>query len=307
MTRTLVVGGTGKVGREVVAGLLARRAPVRVATRQPDRAREAAPEAESVAFDYDRPETFAAAVAGVERLFLSVRPGDEAADATALPLVDEALRAGVRRVVTLTAMGVDRMPGNALRRIERHVEASGAAWTHLRPNFFMQIFSTPPLVDQVRAVGSLRLPAGQARLSFVDVRDIGAVAVGALLDEGHAGRAYTLTGSEALDHAGVAAAISRVTARPVTYVAVEDDEARGLMAANGLPLARIDRLLAFYRLVRAGACSPVSTDVARVLGRAPIAFAQFTEDHAAAWRRPGSSPHTRDAAPPPSPLSPLRG
>jgi uncharacterized protein YbjT (DUF2867 family) len=215
---------------------------------------------------------FRRALETVDRLFVSVRPGDEAADATAGPLVDEAVRRGVRHIVTLTAMGAERVPDNALRRIERQVEASGATWTHLRPNFFMQIFAVPPLVLQLRAIHSLRVPAADARLSFVDVRDVGAVAVVALLDGRHSGKAYTLTGGEAIDHGAVTHAISRATSQAFNYVPIGEEQARHLMAAGGLPPARVERLIGFYRLVRAGACAELSPNVAGVLGRPPIGF-----------------------------------
>lgn len=315
--RTLVIGATGKVGREVVAGLAGRGETVRGGSRDVVRARRALPRGtEVVEFDYDRPDTFPQAVEKVDRLFLSVRPGDEAADATAGPLIDEAIRRGVRHVVALTAMGVERLPDNALRRIERQVEASGATWTHLRPNFFMQIFAGPPLVGQLRGSGALRLPAAGARLSFVDVRDVAAVAVSALLDVRHAGSAYTLTGGEAIDHAAVAGAISRATGRDFVYVAVGEEEARGMMADGGLPPARVERLVGFYRLVRAGACAPVSPDVEAVLGRPPIGFDAFALDHAAAWGvlggprpEPPIRPPTRTGpgAPAPCPGSPRAG
>lgn len=279
----LVIGATGKVGAEIVKGLAARHARVRAATRQPARFTSCAPNGPTaVEFDYDRPETFAGALDEVNRLFLSVRPGDERADETAIPLIEAALRRGVRRIVTLTAMGVEHMEETALRRIERRIEASQVEWTHLRPNFFMQIFAVPPLLDQVRA-GMLRLPTAGARLSFVDVRDVAAVAVAALLDEGHEGKGYTLTGEEALDHHAVAAMLSAAAGRTIEYVPIEEGEARQVMTAAGLGGDRVERLLRFYRLVRAGACAPVSPAVRDVLGRPPIPFDHFVHDYAPCW------------------------
>ncbi len=287
---TLVIGATGKVGRRVVEGLTARHAAVRATSRNVATARRAMPAGtEVIAFDYERPETFPRALAGAERLFLSVRPGDDEADTTAIPLIDQAVRLGIRHVVTLTAMGVERLGDNALRRIERRAEASGLTWVHLRPNFFMQIFAGPPLLDQLQVSGVLRVPAADATLSFVDVRDVAAVAVTALLDDRHSGNAYTLSGGQAIDHGSVVAAISHATGRRLEYVTIDEQDARRVMAAGGLSPARAERLIGFYRLVRAGACSPVSPDVESVLGRPPIRFETFAEDHAAVWvsRTPG--------------------
>jgi uncharacterized protein YbjT (DUF2867 family) len=127
----------------------------------------------------------------------------------------------------------------------------------------------------------------------VDVRDIAGVAVASLLDEGHAGKAYTLTGPEGLDHHEVAATLSAAILpsstgkeRRFIYEPLEDEEARRTMAAGGLPPARVERLLGFYRAVRAGACAAVSPDVEGVLARPAITFAQFAREHAAAWASP---------------------
>ncbi len=279
----LVVGATGKVGSLVVLELSANGVGCRAATRRPEQARRSLPPGvEAVEFDYDRPETFRPALDGADRLFLSVRPGDDDSDVTAIPLVEEAVERGVRHIVSLTAMGVDRIADNSLRRIERRVETSGASWTHVRPNFFMQIFALPPLSADLLAGGTLHLPAADARVSYIHVRDVASVAVRALLDPVHAGRAYTLTGGEALNHHEVVAALSRASGRTLRYVPLSEDEARRRMAAAGLPSRRIERLIRFYALVRAGACSPVSPDAARVLGRPQIAFSIFAREWQAA-------------------------
>src|SRR4051812_2394895 len=102
----LVLGATGGVGGAEAAGLAARGARVRGATRDPGRVRGAAG-VEWVAFDLERPEGFDAALAGVDRVFLVARPGDERPERVAGPLIDAMARRGVRRVVNLTALGTE--------------------------------------------------------------------------------------------------------------------------------------------------------------------------------------------------------
>ena len=205
--RVLVLGATGNVGAAVVAALLRCGEPVAAATRRPDDARPPLDGAVRVRFDYEDPGTFAAALSGTDRVFLAVRPGDDEADRTAIPFIDAAREAGVRQVVALTAMGVERLDGTALRAIERHIEQTGLGWTHLRPNYFMQIFAREPLLPGIRGAAVIRVPAADASLSFVDVRDIAEVAAAALTSQGHDGQAYTLTGPTALTHGDVAALI----------------------------------------------------------------------------------------------------
>jgi uncharacterized protein YbjT (DUF2867 family) len=281
--RILVTGATGQVGQTVVDVLRRRGHTVVAATRTPGGAGAALSGVRLVRFDYDDPSSFAPALRGIERVFLVVRPGDDEADGTAIPFLEDAARAGVRHCVLLSAMGIDRLPGTALRRIERWLETSAMAWTFLRPNFFFQIFTRDALGAGIREAAEIRVPAGDAALSFIDVRDIAEVAGEALASEAHAGRAYTLTGPAPVTHGEVAETIGRQTGRAVRYVAAGDEEAALALAAAGFPAARITRLLGFYRLVRAGACAPVSGDVEAVLGRSPIGLEEFVRDHLQVW------------------------
>jgi uncharacterized protein YbjT (DUF2867 family) len=277
----LVMGATGEVGGRVMRGLETCGERVRGTSRVPRRA-AATHGGIWVKLDLERPATFRGALDGVDRVFLIARPGDDHPDRVAGPFIDAAREAGVARVVNLSAMGVEREPDFGLRRLELLLEASGLAYTHLRPNFFMQIFAGPPLLGQL-AAGVLRLPAADARLSYVDTRDIADVGVAALTEAGHEGRAYTLTGPESLDHHEVTARLSAVAGRRITYEPVAEDAAAAFMGAAGLGPARVERLLGFYRRVRAGHSAPVSTDVETVLGRSGRSFEAFAGDYAACW------------------------
>jgi uncharacterized protein YbjT (DUF2867 family) len=281
--RVLVLGATGNVGTSLVAALVRRGEEVAAATRRPGDGSAEARGVVRVMFDYDDSSTFAAALSGVDRVFLAVRPGDDEAHRTAVPFIDAAQHAGVRQVVALTAMGVERLDGTALRIIERHLEQSGLAWTHLRPNFFMQIFAREPLVTAIRASALVCVPAGDAAVSFVDVRDIADVAAEALTASGHERQAYTLTGPAALTHGEVAALLADATGRPIRYQPLDEDQARAVLSGSGLPPSRVERLLGFYRLVRTGWCSPVSPAAASILRRPSRSMAEFVREHAAVW------------------------
>src|SRR3989441_4126768 len=191
----LVIGATGSVGSELVTQLVRRSERVRAATRNAEEAKRGLDNAiELVEFDLERPETFAVALDGVDRVFLIARPGDDHADRVAFPLIDEMKRREVRHVVDLSAMGVETRDDIALRKVERYLEDSGIGFTHLRPNFFMQIFSAGPLLMDIRSTDAIHIPAADAKLSYIDLRDIAAVAAVALTERGHVGKAYTLTG-----------------------------------------------------------------------------------------------------------------
>jgi uncharacterized protein YbjT (DUF2867 family) len=273
------MGATGEVGGRVLRGLQERGEEAVGASRDPARAASRAGGA-WVELDLERPQTFGPALEGVDRLFLVARPGDEDPDLPAAPLLDAARAAGASRVVSLTAMGVDSEPRFGLRRMELLAESSGLEFTHLRPNFFMQLFAVPPLLPAIRATGVLRLPTGDARLSYVDTRDIADVAVATLTGEGHGGRAWTLTGPESLHHDDVARHLSEASGTEVRYEALTEEEAMAQMADAGFSPARLERLLGFYRRVRAGFTAPVHDGVERSLGRPARTFEAFAADWA---------------------------
>ncbi|MDR3666108.1 MAG: SDR family oxidoreductase [Ignavibacteriaceae bacterium] len=281
----LVIGATGRVGSELVRLLIENGESVSAATRNPvTNASKFFNTVDVVEFDYDRPETFAPALNGVEKIFLSVRPGDNHSDIVSMPLIELAKQMNVQHIVDLTAMGVEQDESFMLRKLEKNVEASGVEFTHLRPNWFMQNFNSGPMYTEIMATKELHLPAADAEISFVDVRDIAAVAFTALTHFGHSGKAYTLTGQESLSHFQVVDIISQVIFDKISYVPVTEEAARETMINRKIPHDLIERWTDFYRKVRAGLCSTISPDIESVLGRPPILFDRYAGDYAASWQ-----------------------
>src|SRR3712207_2926131 len=195
----LVTGATGNVGRPLV-GLLAEAGVLfKAFVRDPERARGLLGSVvELVRGDFSEPATLEAALDGVEVMFLL--NGDPKLEGRA---IDAALRSGVRRVVKQSAPAIGLEPPPFHRRIEQRLERSGLGYTHLRPNAFMQTLAGY-LLALIDAGGTLRLPAGEGRVGWVDARDIAAVAFHAFTEEGHEGRVYPITGPESLSMADVA-------------------------------------------------------------------------------------------------------
>lgn len=283
--KVLVIGATGRTGSELVKLLVQNGEAVRAATRNPSAASAKFRNVlEAVEFDYERPQTFAPALVGVDKVFLTVRPGDNHSDKFARPLIDEAKKAKVQLIVDLTAMGVEQDDTFMLRILEKYIEASGIPYTHLRPNWFMQNFDSGPMFADIKTTGALHLPAADAKISFVDLRDIAAVGFVALTEPHHAGKAYTLTGKEALSYYQVMEKLSLVAGKKISYMPISEDIARATLVKSRVPADIIERWADFHRKVRQGACAPISTDIERVLGRSPILFDQYANDYAASWK-----------------------
>ncbi|MEA5410121.1 NmrA family NAD(P)-binding protein [Haloarculaceae archaeon H-GB2-1] len=286
--RVLVTGATGRVGGPLVTDLLERSVTVRIASRDPTGARERFGEtAEYVEFDLERPETWGAALADVDGLFLlfppsvGVRPVRE--------FVDAAERVGVDRIGYLSILGAEKLPILPPRRIENHIARTDLAATFLRASYFMQNLSG---IHRPEIVGrdELFVPAGDGSLSFVDARDVAAVAATALTEPGHRNRAYDLTGPAALDFHEVAEVFSEVLARPITYADPSRLAFARHMYRRGVPHSLVAFMTVEYSVVRLGFSGRTTGDVEAVLGRPPRSLREFVSDEAETFQRDRERP-----------------
>lgn len=287
MKRVLITGATGTVGREVVRALVARGdARVRVAVRG-----EMAfpPLVERVRFDYDAPETYAAALREVDALFLvSPLVVDQVEPARAL--LEAARAAGVAHCVRLSsrATGWDDVSELRLwhRQVEEAVRTSGMTFTILRPCSFMQnVLGTP--LGLVRARGIFSIPLGAGRIPFVDARDLGDVAALCAMEPStHHGETYVLTGATALSGEDIADALGHARGAPVRYVPTGPEVAREAARAHGVPMWLVESGLRVYARAEHGEEGEVDATLGRLLGRAPTPFADFAARHAADLRAP---------------------
>jgi uncharacterized protein YbjT (DUF2867 family) len=281
----LVTGATGTVGGHVVHHLLDVGASVRVALRRPSEQATAFAGAAPVRFDFRDPATFASAFGGVESVFLVRPPRIADVAATLLPALDAARAAGVRRVVLLSLQGVERNRLVPHRRVEEHLMRHGPAWTLLRPGFFMQNLSTTHRRD-VAERNEIHLPAGRGRTSFIDARDVAAAAAHVLTTPGHEGRAYELTGAEALTYHQVAATLSDVLGREVRYRDATPWNFWRRMRGYGYERAHVAVMLGLYTACRLGLAGRVTTELEDLVGRPATTFRRFAHDHRDAWTTP---------------------
>lgn len=282
----LITGATGSIGRDVVAGLTAAGAPVRVFVRDPLKAR-ALPgfdHAELAAGDYGRPETLAPAMDGVERMLL-VPPTEPDWGRAQSAIVEAARRAGVRHVVKVSVIGAgpDERPYTlrAHHAGERELEASGMAWTHLRPSSFMQNLATF-YAATIAAESAFYQCTGEHPMSLIDTRDVAEVAVLALTERGHEGAVHTLTGPEAITYAEVARRLSAVLGREIRYVDLPPDEYKRAMAGAGLPDWAASEIADLYgrSLIQDGRAAEITATLRELLGRPPRGFDEFARDYA---------------------------
>ncbi len=289
MPRILITGPTGNVGLPLLRALHGHPGvELLAAVRDPARAAQALqpfPLAQPVPFDFTSPATYAPALAQCDRLFL-LRPPQVA---SALgPLIQAAKRAGVQHIVFLSVQGTERNPLLPHRRTEKLLEKSGIPYTFLRPAYFMQNFLGPLHADLVER-RRIFLPAGRARFTLIDTRDIARAAARILLDPApHAGRAYALTAQSKLTFPQMAAELSASLETPIRYISPTPWRFYRAKRREELPRPFILVMLLLHFLPRFTPEPPVTGDVRLLTGQPPAEFPAFIAHHRAALesRRP---------------------
>ena len=194
--------------------------------------------------------------------------------------VEAAQEVGVQHIVKQSVMGAAEEAFNLAkihRPIEKAIETSGLAWTFLRPNSFMQNVVTY-MGETIKTEAAFYSASGEARISHVDVRDIAAVAVKALTDSSHVGKAYTLTGPEALTYDELANELSKVLGRQIRHISLSPSDLKQGMVAGGMPEEIADRMLDLERYFREDQASRITDDIKQLTGRDPRRFSQYALD-----------------------------
>lgn len=277
----LVTGATGSVGREV-AGQLAAAGPVRILARRPERLTVRGGGVEVVEGEYGDRAALDRALRGVASVFLvtnsPTEPDDERVAAAAAA-------AGVSHLVKLSMMAVEE-PGaddfitRRQRENEQTVRESGVPWTFVRPRTFMS--NTLSWAPGIRSTGVVRALYGDAPVACVDPRDVAAVAVAVLTGTGHEGRAYAVSGPEAITAREQTAQLSRVLERPLRFEELGVDAARtALLAKYPPPVA--EAFLQSAERQRAGAKAAVVPTIQDLTGRPARPYRIWSAEHAEAF------------------------
>jgi uncharacterized protein YbjT (DUF2867 family) len=278
-----VTGSTGTIGRELVRLLAAAGAEVRAVYRDATQAQSLPPVAR-VQADLDDPRQRDTALIGTTRLFL-LTGNDPDFGRVQTAVVETAARLGVEHLVKLSALGASDHSLSSIARdhwaVEQAIQRTRIPWTFLRPHAFMQNW-LGDVAATVRAESVIYAPIGDGRVPFIDTRDIAAVAAEVLLHpEAHVGKKYVLTGGAAVGYADLAAALSAIVGRTITYRPISMEQARARLAARGVAPATIDATLAIAAYQRdGGPTAVVSPTVERLLRRPARRISEFVRDYA---------------------------
>jgi uncharacterized protein YbjT (DUF2867 family) len=294
----LVTGATGTVGSEVVKQLVSSPSSsgyniIRAAVHsqnKADRFRQYRG-VEIVNMDYNKPETIADALSHVNKLFLLTLPSPNMADISS-GLVKEAKKKNdIKHIVKLSVMEAEAEPGTTIGRLHRQeekiIEESGIPYTFLRSGAFMQNFVNF-FGQTIKNQNAFYLPAGDGKVSFVDVRDIAAVATEILLTKSSGSqqqknKAYDITGHDALSYSQAAEILSGGIGKKISYIDIGEEDARKGMKKMGMEDWLIDAIMEFYYIIRTGHASRTTNAIEQITGRKPVSFEQFVRDYASSF------------------------
>jgi len=286
----LVTGAAGQSGSRVIREFVKQKTPVKALIRDSTKAAPFMdmPGVEVVVGDMLRPETLGPALLDVDRILMISSSGVQMAD-TQCTFIDAAKKAGVEHIVKFSGaesgMGFDATAFRFTRmheEIERYLEGSGLAWTHLRPSQFMQVYlrEAPSIIKS----GLLALALEDATLSPVDLVDVARVAYGLLTTSGHAGKRFSMTGPEALNMNQIAAAISEAISKPVRYLNLSPEDRKKVLEATGMPPYFVDAMDEQAAERRRCPVSRIDTSAQEMFGIKPVTFAEFARKNADFFR-----------------------
>lgn len=282
MTTILVLGATGNIGFPLIQAL-AQQPTVKIVAGTHELAQTRSkfhdyPQVTLKKFDFLQPATFADALTAVDKVFFVRPPKLSHPQQDMLPFLRAAKNAGIKQIVFVSLIGVEKNPVTPHHKIEKMIIDLGLPYTFIRPSFFMQNLNTTHRQD-IQQHHDLFIPAGKARTSFIDTRDIGAVAARCLLDDTYLNTKLDITGSAALTYAEVAQIMTAELNVPITYSQPSLLKFRRTMLKRGVPKDYANVMTMLYLITQLGNAKQVTPTLEQVLGRPPLTFAQYVHDY----------------------------
>ncbi|QFT99901.1 NAD(P)H azoreductase (plasmid) [Roseovarius sp. THAF8] len=259
----LVIGATGKTGRRVADRLKARGVPVREATRR-----------SAIPFDWEDPDTWGEALSDIDAAYVAYSPdlAVPSAQGVIRDFVAAAEKAGLRRIVLLSERNEARA-----QACEKLLMESSLEWTILRPSWFMQNFSEGGFLDSVMS-GEVSAPDSGAPEPWVDLEDVADVAVAALLEDGHKGEIYEITGPELLTWPQAVARIAKASGLDVRYRTITPAKFESTLVEAGFPAQDASFVASLVAEILDGKNASTADGLQRAIGRSPRNFAEFARD-----------------------------
>ncbi|TGM46598.1 NAD-dependent epimerase/dehydratase family protein [Leptospira biflexa] len=281
--KVFVYGGSGLVGGHLIKELQKNGHEVWAGSRKPESQKKES----NLTWVYaDSKETKKGLeiLEAVDAAYFLSPPGETNQYEILSPWIEKAKQVGLKKLVLMTAMGVDHAPPEApFRKTEILLEGAGIPWNIIRPNWFMQNFNSFWIAG-IKQDGKIYFPGGNATVSFIDARDIASVASVLLTTDDFVNQAITLTGKESLDHVQVSKYISFVSGKNIEYVDVDPKVFESSLVSAGLSKDYAAFLVMIAGALKEGFASPIIDSVQKITGKEPVTFQKYAEDHVSFWK-----------------------
>lgn len=278
METILIIGGTGNIGYPLIEALTKKEnVNLVVGAHNVENTKKKLArfdQLEVKAFDFLDASTYETCLKGIDRLFFVRPPELSNPKEDMFPFLEKVKLLQIKQVVFVSLIGVEKNPMTPHNKIEKKIEALNLPYTFIRPSFFMQNLNTTHLED-IRKHHDLFVPAGKALTSFIDTRDIGAVAAVCLAEEKYIGRKIEITGAKAISYYQAAEIMSEVLGVPISYSKPSLWKFRKVMLRRGIPKNFVNVMVMLYFITQLGNAKKVTHVVEEILNREPISFAKY--------------------------------
>ncbi|MBC1342436.1 NmrA family NAD(P)-binding protein [Listeria welshimeri] len=282
METILIIGGTGNIGYPLIEALTKKEnVNLVVGAHNVENTKKKLAhfdQLEVKAFDFLDASTYETCLKGIDRLFFVRPPELSNPKEDMFPFLEKVKLLQIKQVVFVSLIGVEKNPMTPHNKIEKKIEALNLPYTFIRPSFFMQNLNTTHLED-IRKHHDLFVPAGKALTSFIDTRDIGAVAAVCLSEEKYIGRKIEITGAKAISYYQAAEIMSEVLGVPISYSKPSLWKFRKVMLRRGIPKNFVNVMVMLYFITQLGNAKKVTHVVEEILNREPISFAKYVADN----------------------------
>jgi uncharacterized protein YbjT (DUF2867 family) len=272
--RVLVTGATGNLGSSISKTLSDNGHNIILASRSENNIKGVA-NSTTIVFDYSNKDTYQSATDNIDAIVLIAPPMDPFSDKKLIPFIDYANKRGIDKFLMISAFGVNHNPDAGLTKIENHLAKTGARYAIVRPNFFMDNFTKGFVKTTIDTDKAMYLAAGKGKTSFISTNDIARVVAIIINDiNEHNGKAFDITGAEAIDHYQVAEILSENYGEKINYIAISEDDMKKGAVESGMPESSADMMIALYQATSAGYLSGVTDVFNKITGESP----QFLKD-----------------------------
>jgi uncharacterized protein YbjT (DUF2867 family) len=281
----LITGASGTVGKTVLQEVSRTQSNFRAMFRSKEEAAKAPPASQTVLADFSDKRSLRKALDGITAVFLVCAPIPQLVDLES-NVLDVCKETGVHHIVLNSALAAGDFPKSFPswhRKVEDKLKSTGISFTILRPNGFLQnivAYNAP----SIRVQGAFYASMSDAKVSYLDVGDIAAVAAKALYAGAHAGKTYELHGPEAISNQELAKRISRIAGRTVNYVDIPESAQREAMLGLGMPEWQVTALVDLQQYYKQGGGAKTDGLLKSLIERDPVTLDQYLSANAREFR-----------------------